>query len=272
MQRFLVHTEHPEQRIRVYAITCLKNYLLVKSQSLMIYIDDYLQALFRRASDPSSDVRSVVCQSLVLLLSIRPDKIIPEIKNVAEYMLYSARDADEQVALEASEFWLTFGETPELVNELRPWLPQVGPLLLSGMIYSQSDLDWLGATDEADENVPDRVEDIKPRNFGKSSHGHEHQSTDSPSNGAAANGATDDDEDDESDYYDSDDEDDPSSEWNLRKCSAAALDVMALNFGDDLLQILLPTLRDKLFSVDWLEKESGILALGAIAEGEYATC
>jgi transportin-1 len=140
------------------------------------------------------------------------------------------------------------------------------------MIYSQSDLDWLGATDEADENVPDRVEDIKPRNFGKSSHGHEHQSTDSPSNGAAANGATDDDEDDESDYYDSDDEDDPSSEWNLRKCSAAALDVMALNFGDDLLQILLPTLRDKLFSVDWLEKESGILALGAIAEGEYATC
>lgn len=268
MQRFLVHTEHPEQRIRVYALTCLKNYVLVRSQSLMIFIDDYLQALFRRASDPSSDVRSVVCQSLVLLLSIRPDKIIPEIKNVAEYMLYSARDADEQVALEASEFWLTFGETPELVNELRPWLPQVGPLLLSGMVYSQSDLDWLGATDEADENVPDRAEDIKPRNFGKSSHGHEHQDTNpSPSNGAAANGAADDDEDEESDYYDSDDDEDPSSEWNLRKCSAAALDVMALNYGDDLLQILLPTLRDKLFSVDWLEKESGILALGAIAEG-----
>jgi len=238
----------------------------------MIYIDDYLQALFRRASDPSADVRSVVCQSLVLLLTIRPDKIIPELKNVAEYMLYSARDSDEQVALEATEFWLTFGETPELAEHLRPWLPQVGPLLLSGMVYSQSDLDWLGATDEADENVPDRAEDIRPRNFGKSSHTQGRQSTDpSSSNGALpsvdADGADDDEDDEDDDYYDSDEEDDPSSEWNLRKCSAAALDVMALAFRDELLQILLPTLRDKLFSPDWLEKESGILALGAIAEG-----
>ncbi len=255
----------------MYALNCLKNYILIKAQALMVNIDAYLQALFRRASDESADVRSVVCQSLVMLLTIRPDKIVPELKSVAEYMLYSAKDADEQVALEASEFWLTFGETPELSEHLRPWLPRVGPLLLSGMVYSQSDLDWLGADVDEDETVPDKAEDIKPRNFGKSSHSQAHETPEGGAANGRQNGASAADDDEESEYYDSDEEDeDPSGEWNLRKCSAAALDVMALTFKEELMTILLPTLRDKLFSPDWLEKESGILALGAIAEGGLA--
>lgn len=38
-------------------------------------------------------------------------------------------------------------------------------------------------------------------------------------------------------------------------------------FGPDLLQILMPHLRDRLWSTDWIQRESGILALGAMAEG-----
>lgn len=55
----------------------------------------------------------------------------------------------------------------------------------------------------------------------------------------------------------------------LGKCSAAALDVLANVFRDDLLPVLLPILKETLFSNDWEIKESGILALGAIAEGLY---
>ena len=70
---------------------------------------------------------------------------------------------------------------------------------------------------------------------------------------------------------DSDDEDgndDASlSDWNLRKCSAAALDVLASVFRDELLPVLLPILKETLFHGEWEIKESGILALGAIAEG-----
>lgn len=51
------------------------------------------------------------------------------------------------------------------------------------------------------------------------------------------------------------------------KCSAAALDVLANVFRDDLLPILLPILKETLFHADWEIKESGILVLGAIAEG-----
>ena len=52
------------------------------------------------------------------------------------------------------------------------------------------------------------------------------------------------------------------------KCSAAALDVLANVFHDDVLPILLPILKETLFHQDWEVKESGILVLGAIAEGE----
>lgn len=52
------------------------------------------------------------------------------------------------------------------------------------------------------------------------------------------------------------------------KCSAAALDVLANVFRDDLLPHLLPLLEGLLFHPDWVVKESGILVLGAIAEGK----
>ena len=52
------------------------------------------------------------------------------------------------------------------------------------------------------------------------------------------------------------------------KCSAAGLDVLANVFRDDLLPMLLPILKETLFHADWEIKESGILVLGAIAEGK----
>lgn len=56
--------------------------------------------------------------------------------------------------------------------------------------------------------------------------------------------------------------------YPLGKCSAAALDVLASVFRDDLLPVLLPILKETLFHPDWEAKESGILVLGAIAEGK----
>ena len=51
------------------------------------------------------------------------------------------------------------------------------------------------------------------------------------------------------------------------KCSAAALDVLANVFQDELLPVLLTILKETLFHADWEVRESGILVLGAIAEG-----
>lgn len=273
LPRFIQFTDHPSAKFRTQAISCLNSFIITQPPSLNTHIDAFFTALFRRASDENSDVRKVVCQALTLLLSTRPDKIVPELANVAEFMIYSMQDKDEAVALEACEFWLGFAEADELKDHLLPFLPKVAPVLLGGMVYSEADLIWLDGDEEDDTAVPDRAEDIKPKFYGGKGHGFEHDdSADPTSSGPGKSrvlgGAVEEDSEDEDEEDYSDDEDDDfSSEWNLRKCSAAALDVMSVVFEADLLEILLPHLKDKLFSAEWTERECGILALGAMAEG-----
>ncbi|GBE80766.1 Importin subunit beta-2 [Sparassis crispa] len=269
--KFLLLTEHPSSKMRSHAIACLSYFIPINCQSLFAHIDAFIACLFKRASDEDPAVRRHVCQALVLLLASRPEKLMPEMQNVAEYMLYSTKDKNENVALEACEFWLTFAEDPELAHQLYPLLPKVAPVLLDCMIYGEDDLLWLEG-DAEDSAVPDKDTDIKPRHYGGKAHGLEREEA----NGADASakpriGAYGEelDEDDDDDGFDSDDEfaDEMSTEWNLRKCAAAALDVLAVRFGAELLNVLLDALKTKLWSSDWLERESGILALGAMAEG-----
>lgn len=265
--KFLTLSDHPSPKMRAHAISCLSSFVPIGSQSLFAHIDTFIACLFRRASDEDPSVRRHVCQSLVLLLASRPDKLMPEMANVAEYMLYSTKDRNENVALEACEFWLTFAEDPDLAPQLHPLLPKVAPVLLDCMVYSEDDLLWLDGEAE-DAAVPDKETDIKPRHYGGKAHGLDHEGeTTQQEKRVGAYGEELGDEDDE-DYDDDDDfADEMSTEWNLRKCAAAALDVLAVRFGQDLLSVMLEPLKGKLWSEDWLSRESGILALGAMAEG-----
>lgn len=198
---------------------------------------------------------------------------MPEMANVAEYMLYSTKDKNENVALEACEFWLTFAEDPDLAMWLHPLLNRVAPVLLDCMIYGEDDLLWLEG-DADDAAIPDKETDIKPRHYGGKTHGFERESngdsTGKPRIGAYGEELNDDEEDEDEGFDEDDDDfaDEMTTEWNLRKCAAAALDVLAVRFGGDLLNHLLEPLKLKLWSSDWLQRESGILALGAMAEGE----
>ena len=59
------------------------------------------------------------------------------------------------------------------------------------------------------------------------------------------------------------------AEWNLRKCSAATLDLLSHQFVEkEFLDTLLPLINQQLTSDSWLHRECGILALGAIADGK----
>jgi transportin-1 len=138
------------------------------------------------------------------------------------------------------------------------------------MVYSETDLLNLGA-DADDSHVADKAEDMKPRFHRAKSHTFnmtEEQKAQLKQQQKAAGQAVDDDDDDSDfDDEDEDDDDDYSTEWTLRKCSAAALDVLANVFQNDILDHLLPLLKQLLSSQDWKQRECGILALGAIAEG-----
>ncbi|KAL0955693.1 hypothetical protein HGRIS_001916 [Hohenbuehelia grisea] len=274
--KFLMLSEHPSPKMRAHAVACLSYFVPVNCQSLFVHIDAFIACLFKRASDEDPSVRRHVCQALVLLLAARPEKLMPEMTNVAEYMLYSTKDKNENVALEACEFWLTFAEDADLAQYLHPLLDRVAPVLLDCMIYGEDDLLWLEG-DAEDAAVPDKETDIKPRHYGAKAHGFERDANGSeaaaagtapkPRVGAYGEEVYDSDEEDDYDLDDDDFADEMSTEWNLRKCAAAALDVLAVRFGADLLNVLLGPLKDKLWSSDWLQRESGILALGAMAEG-----
>ena len=255
----------------MYALQILQHLATIRAPALTANIDSFIKCLFARAADESADVRRAVCAALGLILSSRADKLVPEMSNVVDYIAYCTKSQDELVALEACEFWLTFAEDQALRDQLRPFLPKIAPLLLEGMVYSDIDLLYLDV-DEDDEAVPDRESDIKPKTYSSKVHATRQSNDPSSSTPSASKSreagdkALEEDEDEDDEDYDPE-EDETAGEWNIRKCSAAALDVMAVSFGNDLLAILLPLLRDRLFDGEWQQRESGILALGAIAEG-----
>ncbi|KTG43331.1 hypothetical protein cypCar_00006704 [Cyprinus carpio] len=212
----------------------------------------FFQCLFALATDEDSEVRKNVCRALVMLLEVRVDRLIPHMRSIVEYMLQRTQDPDENVALEACEFWLTLAEQPICKDVLSGHLAQLVPVLVNGMKYSEIDIILLKGDVEEDEAVPDNEQDIKPR-FHKS-------------RTVTLRHEGDEGEEGEESDEDDDDDDDSLSDWNLRKCSAAALDVLANVFRDELLPHLLPVLKELLFHPEWVVKESGILVLGAIAE------
>lgn len=269
--KFLSHIDSPNPKIRTSALNCTVQFISTESNALSVNIEAFMVLLFKHASDESNEVRKIVCQALVLLLSTRPDVLGPHMPNVIEFMLFSTQDKeDEEVALEACEFWLTFAEDPELIDQLRPYLPKVIPVLLESMVYSEEDIIVLDTEDD-DAAVPDKASDIKPHFLSSKAHTNDRaEDVANAANGTSkGRGDSEDEEEEDEDDDDYDDEEEESyTEWNLRKCSAAALDVMAVAFEAEMMEVLLPYLKLKLFSADWLDRESGILALGAIAEGE----
>ncbi|XP_052631361.1 transportin-1 isoform X1 [Harpia harpyja] len=250
--KFLQFFKHSSPKIRSHAVGCVNQFIISRTQALMLHIDSFIENLFALAADEEPEVRKNVCRALVMLLEVRMDRLLPHMISIVEYMLQRTQDQDENVALEACEFWLTLAEQPICKDVLCRHLTKLIPVLVNGMKYSEIDIILLKGDVEEDEAIPDSEQDIRPRFHRSRTVAQQHEE----------DGIEDDDDDD-----DDLDDDDTISDWNLRKCSAAALDVLANVFRDELLPHILPLLKELLFHPEWVVKESGILVLGAIAEG-----
>ncbi|CAZ80855.1 unnamed protein product [Tuber melanosporum] len=250
--KFLLFTQHPVPKVRMQALEIVNIYLPMKTQSILVHIDTLIESLFRLGNDADTGVRREVCRALVHLVDIRADKIAPHMQGIVDYMLAQQKNTEEQdLALDAAEFWLTVGEHEHLRIGLGPYLSEIVPVLLASMVYSEEDRARLGGGGD-DADVEDRAEDIRP-NFAKSKQ-------------RLPNGEKIDEE------YDSEDDayagmDDPEDRWNLRKCSAAALDVLATVFHQSVFQTILPYLKENIRHPEWPYREAAVLALGAVADG-----
>lgn len=270
----LKFTDHPDPRIRRFALQTLNVFIPQKPKALISVLDSYLARLFQLATDPSAEVRRIVCQSLVQLVDTRPDLLVPHVEGLVNYILAQQQNRDDpDLALDAAGFWLNIGE---LRNAMGPYLPRVIPVLLQGMIYSEEDVERLaGQQDDADED--DRAEDVKPQ-FAQAKSGrvaagstkvNDHEVAHANGNRDGGETAVMDSDLSEGEIEDEEDYDDgdPEDEWNLRKCSAAALDVFAVVFQEPVFEIILPYLKENLSHPLWPRREAAVLALGAIADG-----
>ncbi|KRT85729.1 Armadillo repeat containing protein [Oryctes borbonicus] len=207
----------------------------------------YLNKLLQVALDENSDIQKAACLGFVTYIENRDTVILPHMNNLIEYMLEKTQSDDSDLALQACEFWLACSKLPTCRNILMPYMEKLLPILLKNMRYSEYEINGLKDVLNDDDHIPDKEEDIKPFNM-----------SDNSTNNLSE-------EENNFDLLDSLDE--PSIGWTLRKCSAASLDALSGKFGDDMLPNFVPLLNEALNSEDTIIKESGILALGAIAEG-----
>lgn len=192
-------------------------------------------------------------------LSTRCEYLHEHMLPVSQFMLRATADADEEVALEACEFWLVFSTldksmcTTEMMAAVESILPQLLPTLVKSMIYSEESKEELLEQNAEDElEFEDREQDIAPVFHRSKTKGGGRKDDGEESDG---------DEDDE-------EEDDYEREWTVRTCAAASLDGLAAVFpSTSTLPILLPILQECLMHADPWVREAGILALGALETG-----
>ncbi|KAK4150389.1 importin subunit beta-2 [Chaetomidium leptoderma] len=273
LPEFIKATKSPLAKVRTQALTAINVFTPKKSQAMLNSIDDLLQHLFFLAEDPVTDVRRQVCRAFVRLVDTRPDKLLPHLGGLVEYIIAQQKSDDEDLACEAAEFWLSVGVHDDLWRNLDPYIQKIIPVLLECMVYSPEDIAMLGGESD-DEDEDDREQDIKPlfakKNLKRGANTAEGASSEANQNGNAFEklaSMEDDAEEGEIDELDEAGDENPDEKWTLRKCSAAALDVFATDFGGPVFTSILPYLQTNLKHADWPHREAAVLALGAVAEG-----
>lgn len=251
--------------LRSSALACLNPFILEEPTILTPRMVELVARLFALAEDQSSIVRRQVCKGFVALIEVRPDLILAHMDGLVDYILAQQKNEDdEDLALEAADFWLSIADHEQLSAALDPYLGKIIPVLLDCMVYSEEDI-MMNEID-ADEGTEDKDEDIAPR-FAKTK-----QSKSAPivTNGDLPNEPVSGQEDglSEGEIEESDKEEgDPGGSWNLRKCSASSLDSLALVFHDRIFGFMLDHLQKNLIATEWPQRESAVLALGAVSPG-----
>ncbi|RMX79339.1 hypothetical protein D0867_16490, partial [Hortaea werneckii] len=274
LPKFVELTNSPSAKIRSRALSAINVFL---TEPIALTAKENIQGLLpqivRLTSDENDDVRRFVCRTFALLADGMPAVLAPHLEGIVDYTLAQQKDVqNEELALDAAEFFFEASSTPVLRDNLQPFLNKIVPVLLDCMVYSEDDqLRLEGDDDDAD--VEDEAKDIKPQ-FATSktsrsaapSDGNAQQNDESKT---SANGyAYEDDDLSEGEIDEDDDLDiDPEDEWNLRKCSAASVDSLASHFGGMVFEVTLPWLMENLQHKDWPNREAAVLALGAIGPG-----
>ncbi|KAK5175526.1 uncharacterized protein LTR77_000665 [Saxophila tyrrhenica] len=275
LPKLLNFSASSNHKVRSKALACINVFFADPiAISVRENISTILPHIVRLTTDENEEVRRFVCRTFALIADGMPEVLVADIEGIVSYTLSQQRQQQSpELALDAAELFFEASNNNALKNALGPYLSSIVPVLLDCMVYSEDDQLRLEG-DEDDADAEDEAKDIKP-SFATSKtsrSGVAGTSTPQAPNGQAKpsiNGyAYEEDDLSEGEIEEDDDLDfDPEDEWNLRKCSAAALDSLAQYFGRPVFEISLPWMQDNLQNKDWPNREASVLALGAIAAG-----
>jgi len=241
-----------------HALFQINMFLYGMPANLLRNINRFMEILFRLTVHQSPLVKQRVCQNFVTLLKLRKDLIMTQIKKIIQYMITATQDEDRQVGLEACEFWVQFLdisyiEDEERIQILQDFFPTLVPMLVHCTMYTPDDLAILGKdcmSDAGSKTESCRDDDIASELTGDSSDFSESEIPD------------------EAKDLNPEDDADETQGWTLRKCAALAIDNLSKRFGAEMFIHMQP-IMDKYLQPDrsWVERESIILCLGAMARG-----
>lgn len=250
--KFMHILEEDNGKLSFFALRSLIPFIAVQTEVIEANLAKFVGILARKASaEGTIEMKSLIVRALTDIADSYMDKLGDAITSIMEYMLQMLASGPEDIKLDAAEFWLALSEKEAINNVMEKISPRLIPILLQGMVYSEDDVDLL---DEEDDKEDDN---IKPQHHKARIHNEQNEEKKSENQ---------EDEDEE----DADEDDEATSDWNLRRCSAATLDVLSSSIPENILvDSLLPLVQNYISSGNWKHKECAILALGAIAEGCY---
>ncbi|KAI8389249.1 Karyopherin Beta2TRANSPORTIN-Hnrnpm Nls complex [Blakeslea trispora] len=258
----------PDARLRVQALNATSQFVSLKPVSFVQQLDLILANLYQCLSDTHPRVSLELGRILTHLLEVFPEKLEPYFDQTAHYMIHALSNNDKDVALVACDFWTQYAHSGYYQSTVTHLLPEIAERLLSLMTYS--DLELFEIEDSIQYPHYQINQDFQ------SKHTQHHKM---PIRQELSDLEEEDDDDDsdatsfcqsEASFSQQDDSDDDDfySQDSLRKCSAATLDALSVAFQDDFVACVLDYLTNHvLLNPSWLIRESGILAIGATAEG-----
>lgn len=264
----LIQTPGLNAKIKARFLTCLVHCTNVGANTVYSNLDAILTLVFSLCQEQNQNVEieQQIAAIFLAILEKWPEKLYSNWSGIVSWCVYMVDQGDGNVALKADEFLLSMS-TSELPAELiLPYLEQLVPVLLKKMVYSDEDVEEMETEDAKDDGAEDKDEDIKPQMVKSKEHkAVKRENAENPA--SIVNRADDgDDSEDDSDADGEDDDFDNNYTWNLRKCSAATVDILSTSFPQEVLQFSFPIIKQNMNASTWPIREAAILTLGAISE------
>ena len=267
MKKVLLHVKSRDSEITSLALQIVNQYLLVLPKQYVADVDGFLRVVFSAANNANPQVRAKVCAAVVILMKAHPHALDSFLDDVIAFMLKACHDDADLVQYEAIEFWPVFAALPHARHKLAPYMERVLTTLADGVVYSEEERVELEVEDEEAEEELEKEQDLHPRQFfaGEAAHAGRAKMANLADEGKGSSAASDEEEDESEEVFD-----DAQLQWSVRRASARALEKLASLYQCDILQLLLPLLRDRISSNKWYISESAILILGAVANDCYS--